>query len=154
MIPSDFFAFHALEILKTFEFRSFFLRKWLHSYVLQVLFLLRIPRIATCFALSQSYTIFAYREASLHFYAHIVACHKVTKPPTCLHVWFVTFDILKTFEFRSFFLRKMASFSCFAGPFLTSDSTDCYVLCTLAILHNIRISRSFASLLCSYCGVS
>ena len=36
MIPTDFFAFQALEILKTFEIRSFFCEKWLLSQVLRV----------------------------------------------------------------------------------------------------------------------
>ena len=36
MIPTDFFAFHALKILKTFEIRSFFYEKWLLSHVLRV----------------------------------------------------------------------------------------------------------------------
>ena len=33
MMPTDFSAFHALEILKTFEIRSFFCEKWLLSHV-------------------------------------------------------------------------------------------------------------------------
>ena len=36
MMPTDFSAFHAPEILKTFEIRSFFYEKWLLSHVLQV----------------------------------------------------------------------------------------------------------------------
>ena len=36
MIPTDFFALHALEILKIFEIRSFFYEKWLLSHVLRV----------------------------------------------------------------------------------------------------------------------
>ena len=36
MIPTDFSAFHAPEILKTFEIRSFFYEKWLLSHVLWV----------------------------------------------------------------------------------------------------------------------
>ena len=36
MIPTDFSAFHALKILKTFEIRSFFIEKWLLSHVLWV----------------------------------------------------------------------------------------------------------------------
>ena len=34
MIPTDFFVFHTLEILKTFEIRSFFKEKRLLSHVL------------------------------------------------------------------------------------------------------------------------
>ena len=36
MIPTDFSAFHAPKILKTFEIRSFFIEKWLFSHVLWV----------------------------------------------------------------------------------------------------------------------
>ena len=36
LIPTDFSAFHAHEILKTFEIRSFFYEKWLLSHVLRV----------------------------------------------------------------------------------------------------------------------
>ncbi|MBE5878569.1 MAG: hypothetical protein E7288_01130 [Lachnospiraceae bacterium] len=52
------------------------------------------------------------------FYAHIVACPKVMKPLLCKHKWFPY------------------SHTAIRIP------TDCYVLRTLAILHNIRISRS------------
>ena len=37
MMLTDFFAFHAPEILKTFEIRTFFCEKWLLSHVLRVL---------------------------------------------------------------------------------------------------------------------
>ena len=36
LIPTDFSAFYTLEILKTFEIRSFFQEKWLLSHVLWV----------------------------------------------------------------------------------------------------------------------
>ena len=36
MMLTDFFAFHAPEILKTFEIRTFFCEKWLLSHVLRV----------------------------------------------------------------------------------------------------------------------
>ena len=36
IIPTDFFVFHTLEILKTFEIRSFFYEKWLLSHVLWI----------------------------------------------------------------------------------------------------------------------
>ena len=52
-----------------------------------LLYYLRYPRIVPCYALSQSYPLFAYRGISSHFYAHIGAGPKFLHPLMSKLMW-------------------------------------------------------------------